>query len=562
MSSRDNINELWSSVPFDSIFSKAKPDSQISGGVTDVSEDSSTLQGIDGQSYKKEQVSLQQKVGYLYAIQGAGLQKGFAVRPQKHQIIDGVIDPISPADAERQRKSYEAMVNEERKSRKEKAEKAAKEEADKKTKEDEERRKKEEELRKSEEDKKQKAEKAAKEEARLKAQVEKDRIQKLADEEGMKNDRDFLIADAKAHLNPEGTFPKRSSDSRVVIVTPIHSDVASKKDDIIKNRKEYCSKHNYVCLFPELNQVIDKKYNRWKATCLLQKLVFKGVDVKDGDWIWYLDPTVVITNLDTPVGDVLLQPDSLKARLSYGSRFITGRNHFHPTMRFPLTVETADNFQMIVSREPRAFNTDSFFVKNTERMRFWLDMWSDHVVAEGSSRGDNDFIQGDSLQHIYLNHPTLREVTAVVTPRLLISQPNASQNDTEFLGYHSGDITAKFVCKDKSGCPEDWKKLLGEATLTSTDAATTSTTTFTTTSASKSPEDKNSDNEKKETDQAKTEQKETKAEKKLMSEEEKKKAEEEKKKVEKDREQKQEEADAKLVEKLKQEASKATKAGT
>ena len=95
--------------------------------------------------------------------------------------------------------------------------------------------------------------------------------------------------------------------------------------DIMKNRNEYCSKHNYVCLFPELNQVIDKKYNRWKATCLLQKLFSKGTEIKEGDWVWYLDPTVVITNVDTPVGDVLLQPDSLKARLSYGSRFITGK---------------------------------------------------------------------------------------------------------------------------------------------------------------------------------------------------------------------------------------------
>jgi hypothetical protein len=552
MSSRDNINELWSSGPFDSILTTAKSDSEHSVGVTDASEDSTTLQGIKGESYKKEEVSLQHKVGYLYAIQGAGLQKGFAIRPQPHQVIDGVVDPSSPADAERQRKAYQAMVNEERESRKEIAEKKAKEEAEKKAKEDEERRKKEEELRKSEEDKKQKAEKAAEEEARQKAQAKKALIQKLADEEGMKNDREFLLADAKAHLNPAGTFPKHSGNSAVVIVTPIYDEVASKKNDIVRNRNEYCSKHNYVCLFPELNQVIDKKYNRWKATYLLQKLIFKGV-VKEGDWIWYLDPTVVITNLDTPVGDVLLQPDSLKARLSYGSRFITGKNHYHPTVRFPEKVGTADNFQVIVSRELRGFNTDSFLVKNTERMRFWLDMWSDHVVAGDSSRGDDAFIQGDSLQHLYLNHPTLRNVTAVVTPRLLVSQTNTSSDATEFLGYHSGDITAKFLCKDKSGCPEDWKKLLGnqgnsDSALANTDASTTNSITASaaaSANASNAPtiKDTKSDQEK-EAERLKSESN---------------KAEQEKNMASGVTDKQQEVADAKLIDKLKQEASKALK---
>ena len=552
MTSRDNINELWASAPFESILSIPKPGYEPSVGVTDASEDSTTLQGINGESFKKEEASLQQKVGYLYGIQGADLQKGFTNRPQSHQVVDGVVDPISPADAERQRKAYKELVEKERKNRKANAEKKAKEAAEKKAKEEEDRRKKEEELRKSEEDKKQKAEKEAKEEARQKAQAEKDKIQKQADEEGMKNDREFLLADVKAHLKPEGSFPKRSSESRVIIVTPIYDEVASKKDDIMKNRNEYCSKHNYVCLFPELNQVIDKKYNRWKATCLLQKLFSKGTEIKEGDWVWYLDPTVVITNVDTPVGDVLLQPDSLKARLSYGSRFITGKNHYHPTVRFPESVTSANDFQLIVSREPRGFNTDSFLVKDTERMRFWLDMWSDHVVAGSSGRGDDAFIQGDSLQHLYLNHPTLRKVTAVVTPRLLISQPNSPSDATEYLGYHSGDITAKFLCKDNSGCSEAWNNLLRKQGSGSSAGTDTTTTTTTTTSAAASVAASVSTSSAPKTEDKKTDEENEANRLKAESE----KAQQEKNKVGGDNDKQKEKDEAKIVDKVKEEASK------
>lgn len=460
MSSRDNINELWDATPFESFLKTPNGGSDHSVGFTDASQDLTSYKGISEETYKKQKVSLQQKVGFLYGIQGAEMQKGFLVRPPAHHVVDGVVDPSSPADAQRQRKAYQDMIKEERENRKLEADKKAKEEADIKAKENEERRKKEEELRKTEEEKKQKAEKAEKEEARRKAQDEKEKIQKSADEEGLKADRDFLIADAKAHMNPEGTFPKRNDNSRIVIVTPLYDEVGSKKGDLIKNRAEYCNKHDYVCLFPELNTIIDKKYNRWKAVYLLQKMLFKSTDIKEGDWVWYLEPSVVITNLSTPIGDILLQPDSLKARLSYGSRFLSGKNHYHPTVRFPKSVEKANIFEMIVAREPRGFITDSFFVKNTERMRFWLDMWSDHVVAGGVSRNEDAFIQGDSLQHLYLNHYTLRDVTAVVTPRLLISFTTNAYDTNEFLGYHVGDITTKFSCTEKSGCMNTWKTLL------------------------------------------------------------------------------------------------------
>ncbi|KAF5095156.1 hypothetical protein D0Z03_001895 [Geotrichum reessii] len=330
MSSRDNINELWDATPFESFLKTPNAGSDHSVGFTDASEDLTSFKGIGEEAYKKQKVSLQQKVGFLYGIQGAEMQKGFLVRPPTHHVVDGVVDPISAADAQRQRKDYQNMIQEERETRKFEADKKAKEEANRKAKENEERRKKEEELRKTEEEKKQKAEKAEKEEARKKAKDEKEKIQNAADEEGLKNDRDFLIADAKAHMNPEGTFPKLNDNTRLVIVTPLYDEIDTKKGDVIKNRVEYCNNNNYACLFPDLNTIIDKKYNRWKAVYLLQKML-KSTDIKEGDWVWYLDPSVVITNMSTPVGDILLQPDSLKARLSNSNNAQASSDETKPT---------------------------------------------------------------------------------------------------------------------------------------------------------------------------------------------------------------------------------------
>lgn len=479
MSSRDNVRDLWDQSPFDSLFTvTAQPGNVGSVGVTDASEDATALQGIEynpmtgdggvlqkpiGNS-KMDKEWLQRKVGYLYAIQGAQVQHDFKIRPKKHQIVEGVVDPKSYADAERQKKAYRQMVEEEKKKRKAEAEKKKKEEEEKKAKEDSEKRKKEEELRKSEEEKKQQREKQEQEEATKKAQEEKRQKQAKADEEGIANDNVFLLKDMASHLNVDTKFPKYSGGEgeKLFVVTPMNDTIpVEKRNDIMANRNAYCSKNGYICLFPNVNfGDVTPKYKKWSSVHLLRDYFMKTSDIKANDWVWFVKPEIVITNLDKSISNILLQPDSLKARLSYGSRFISGRGHFHPTVRFPDSVEDASKFEMIISRGPKSFNFESFLIRNTERTKFWLDMWDDHLVSSVSE--SDATMQGDVLQYLYLHHSTLRNLVGVVTPRLLMSRTAGGAAD--YLMWTPKDLAALYECiGGEEVCGPQWTKLLGDS---------------------------------------------------------------------------------------------------
>lgn len=465
VTSRDNVRELWNDGPFQPLFKVASVSPVGSVAITDASEDASILQGHVSSdagvlqrppdSSKMTKEWLQRKVGYLYAIQGAQMQLDFTRRPRVHKIVEGVIDPISYTDSERQKKAYAKMVAEEKKNREKEKEKQAKLEIETKTKEEEEKRKKEEELRKSEEEKKQLREKKEKEEASEKAKAEANKLQAEADEEGKANDDAFLVKDMEAHLNISSDLPKYSGSGSIFVVTPLSETTSDKQTAIVKNREAYCARHGYTCLFPKLSSV-PNIYIRWSSVQILRNYFSKSVEIKENDWVWFLKTDVVITNLEEPIADVLLEPESLKTHLSYGSRFLSRKDHYHTSVRFPSVVEDTSKLDIVLSRGPKSFNLDSFLIRNTETIRFWLDMWDDHVVAHITD--SESTVQGDVLQYLFLNHATLRNVVGVVTPRLLMSQPSS---DKSYLKWQTGDLTGQFDCNgpDAELCSVQWEKL-------------------------------------------------------------------------------------------------------
>lgn len=471
MLSRDNVNELWEDSPFRQLFAVSHASDEASVGITDASEDVTSLNG-DGSvlqrpvgNAKMNKEWLQRKVGYLYQIQGAQMQLDFKRRPKKHQVVDGVVDPISHADSERQKKDYAEMIKNQKKERKEKAEKEAKEAEEKKAKEEEEKRKKEEELRKSEEEKKQQREKEEKEEASKRAKAEQEKIQAKADEEGKAKDAEFLAQDMKAHLVMDTDFPKYKSDSKVFVVTLV-SEKSEKDAAIIANRKEYCATHGYECLFPDKDKIPDI-YKRWSTVHTLRDYFSKGTVIKPNDWVWFVKNDVLITNMETSIADQLLAPESLKARLSYGSRFQSVRGHYHPTVRYPDSISDVSKLQFIVSRGPKSMNLNSFLIRNTELMHFWLDVWDDHLIAHV---GMNDAsVQADVLHYLFLNHPTLRQRVGVVSPRLLMSKTGPQAADQVYLKWNEGDLAGQYDCSgpDVEMCNQQWNQLYEAAKASS-----------------------------------------------------------------------------------------------
>lgn len=398
---------------------------------------------------------IQRKFQYLYSVQGARLQQGFKQRPKEHKLIDGVWDPISFEDSERQKKKYQEMVDILRKNREKTKQRKLDEKKKKKLQQEESRRKKE-------SKDKEEAQQKGKEETQNKAVLAAEKLQAEADQEGLSNDPKFLQDDMEKHLKVKQEFPKfQLQEEQSVVIVTLAGELSDSDSSIaiIKNRKAYCELHGYKCVFPEYSQI--PAASRWKAAFYSLRQYFQNrvgpfdnKSIRPGDWVWYLSSDVLITNMNQSVADILLQPDSLKSHLAYGSRFQDGRGHFHPTIRFPEKINDASRYELILSRRQSAgFMTKSFLIRNTESMLFWLNMLlDDDSLAE--HKVSKEAGEGNILQYLYLTHVLLRDYIAVVTPRLLVSRVDDS---SEHRKWQQGDLAAL-----KSTNVEGWKKLISQ----------------------------------------------------------------------------------------------------
>lgn len=284
--------------------------------------------------------------------------------------------------------------------------------------------------------------------------------QELINAEGRVSDLAFMIRDMKNHLKITTKFPQFKFDNyqQIFVVTPVGEMVQDKTKlkKIKKNRQEYCQRHGYVCLFPQVSakskslsapavNVLSKYFKYFDRSAKYGSSASTN-EILPGDWVWYLSPDVMITNLSIPITDTLLQPDSLKARLSYNSRFQNGNGDYHPTVRFPSKVQDSSKFELIISRrDGGGFMTKSFLIRNTERMQFWLKMCMGDEDTNAAHNVD-DRLEGNILQQLYLNHELLRNYIAIVTPRLLAS----TEGGAEYLKWKSGDLAAMKSSKERS----------------------------------------------------------------------------------------------------------------
>lgn len=456
MFSHDNVESLWknSALEYFSTLNTPKEGASSDGLVV-------------AKHANKEWI--QRKVQYLYAVQGARLQDDFKIRPKQHKLVEGVMDPVSFEDAERQKKKYNELVEKIRANRVKEKKKADLKSAEKLIKDEEEKRNKQEELRKSEEQKRQQKEKAAKEETTKKAAAKAQEEQDAANVYGLARDPLFMTQDMQEHLSIDKKFPKFQPQNNqsifLVTITGQLKDAARDKA-IINNRKQYCEKHGYKCLFPEYKQV-PEKFRWWASVYTLREFFLvksskkSSSEIKEGDWVWLVSPDVLIMNMNASISDTLLQPDSLKARLSYGSRFQTGRGNYHPSIKFPAEVDSVSKLDLIVSRRyTGGFNAKSFLIRNTESTRFWLEVWDDHVVASEKKLSDENG-EGNILQYLYLNHVLLRENVGVVTPRLLGS--TADDSSPEYHRFKAGDLAALLPLEVQEE-KDKWLKLVDQST--------------------------------------------------------------------------------------------------
>lgn len=95
---------------------------------------------------------------------------------------------------------------------------------------------------------------------------------------------------------------------------------------------------------------------------------------------------------------------------------------------------------IICVEDKNGLNGGSFFIRNTEAMRLFFDLWNDPILVDFADKNFQHKEQ-DLLLHLILEHPLLRDKVGFVEQRVI----NAYQDmDDEEVRWHPGDLVAHF----------------------------------------------------------------------------------------------------------------------
>jgi hypothetical protein len=95
---------------------------------------------------------------------------------------------------------------------------------------------------------------------------------------------------------------------------------------------------------------------------------------------------------------------------------------------------------IICVEDKNGLNGGSFFIRNTDAMRLFVDLLSDPILTDFADKKFQHKEQ-DLLLHLILEHPLLRDKVGFVEQRVI----NAYQDmDDEEVRWHPGDLVAHF----------------------------------------------------------------------------------------------------------------------
>lgn len=322
-----------------------------------------------------------------------------------------------------------------------------------------------------------------------KAQQEIDQIKK--EEESKKGEalqkrltileREVAIADQQNYKQDLGLWPKdqriEPSGQKIMLLTATDGNGANA---LIKNvlsmaesnRREYCDYHNYVYKFINMSRFdLRQTHPVWGKLNAIKTAFDEHPNV---EWIWWVDVDIIIMDPEIDLARHVLNPETLKRRLSYGrplkhpsyGEYSNIRTGYNPDEKLPVNaakpvfdgIESEDyeyanvsEIDLIISQDYWGLNAGSFFIRRSNFIDMLLDYWADPVFVAR----EFTFREQDTLGHLNINHWYIRKHIGVVPQRML----NSYIADDLWSGYDDGDIAIHFAgCWIPGDCDARWQR--------------------------------------------------------------------------------------------------------
>lgn len=265
-------------------------------------------------------------------------------------------------------------------------------------------------------------------------------------------------------------YRKTNDAPKVVVVTLIDFENYDMETviRIVQNRVDYAQKHQYGVyvrwiqeFLPVLeNQNLDQSYDFIKPL-MIRAAMHAFPTAK---YIHFVDQDALLMNLDLSLQKYLLDPKILDLALLRNVPVVANSN-----------IKTYNHFELNSAKIIIPHDTDgnidtySFVVANDFHGQALVDYLNDPLLRNfpWETKGDKF---GYAIGHLLQWHPTLLGKTAIVIPKVLASQHDASLDSEDEAGngassgdayhYNEGDLAASFKgCRSRGTCASEIRNM-------------------------------------------------------------------------------------------------------
>ncbi|EJS43205.1 mnn11p [Saccharomyces arboricola H-6] len=284
----------------------------------------------------------------------------------------------------------------------------------------------------------------------------------MTDEEKKKT-TDQIILVKSSFLDHGKLVYRRNNDApEVVVVTLIDFENYDLETiiQVVQNRVDYAQKHQYGVYIRYIQEFLPVLENQNLAQSyeFIKPLMIRAAmhAFPTAKYIHFVDQDALLMNLDLSLQKYLLDPKILDLALQKNVPVVANSN-----------IKTYNHFEsslakIIIPHDANGnIDTSSFVVANDFHGQALIDYLSDPLL-----RNYNWGPEGDKLSyaigHILQWHPTLLGKTAIVIPKVLASQYDASMDQEGESGsgdvyhYNEGDLAASFKgCRSRGTCASE-----------------------------------------------------------------------------------------------------------
>ncbi|KAK9461517.1 galactosyl transferase GMA12/MNN10 family-domain-containing protein [Lipomyces oligophaga] len=213
-----------------------------------------------------------------------------------------------------------------------------------------------------------------------------------------------------------------------------------------ENREEYCAYHGYTYQFINLSKYapLTRPAVWYKMPAILEAFNLNP----SAEWVWWLDTDAIIMTPQIDLASHLLNPESLKARITYGEK-IKYPDGSASKFTVPESINTR-KIDIILAQDHNGVNAGSILFRRSEWTFQFLNFWQDsQFLSMNFSR-----MEQDALNYIFMNYPRMQDHFAFVPLRTI----NAISVGQSGMGWLSGDLVVHFAgCWVTQECDTRWK---------------------------------------------------------------------------------------------------------